>query len=117
MQRTTDPCLRPLGFVGKRRFRRLDWCGFGESTQRRVFQMVPAKLAGLEDWQELGVPGENGVATKISGCFEGLLLQDGRTRSLQSVVVLQDQANGFLDGDSRSGGLRCDRLGWGDRRG
>src|SRR5712692_9136036 len=78
---------------------------------RLVVQVVAAKLAGLEDGKKLRVPRKNRVGAKISGGFERLVLQNGRARRLQSVVVLQSEANGFLDGDARRGRLRGGRPG------
>ncbi len=74
---------------------------------RLIIDVVVAELTGIEERQELGVPGKDRVGVKICSCFEGLVLQDGRARGLQGVIVLQSQANRLLNGNSHSRGLRC----------
>ena len=69
-------------------------------------------MTGLEDGEELRVPGEDGVGAEIGGGFLGLVLEDGGARGLESVVVLQGEANGFFDGDTRGGKLRCSGSRW-----
>ena len=73
---------------------------------RLVVKVIGAELTGLENGEELCVPGKNGVRAEIGSRFLGLILQDGGARGLQSMVVLQSQADGFLDGDTR-GRERC----------
>ena len=87
-----------------------------EVKLRLVVDIVGAEFAGLEDGQELGVPGEHGIGAEIGGGFLGLVLQDGGARGLQRVVVLQGQANGFLDGDSCRRRLRGGLPGWRSRQ-
>jgi hypothetical protein len=83
-----------------------------EVKLRLRVDVVGVELVGLEDGKELRVPGEHGIGTEIGGRLQSLGLKDGRARGLQSVVVLQSQANGFLDRNARRGGLSRGRPGW-----
>lgn len=82
-----------------------------------VVDVIGIELARLKDGQELRVPGDDGVGTEIGGGFERLVLQDGGTSGLESVVVLEGEADGFVESDAhgrsllwcRSRERRCSR--------
>src|SRR5690242_15916670 len=80
---------------------------------RGVVYVVGGELARLKDRQKLCVGGKHGIGTKIRGSFEGLVLQDGGASRLESVVVLEGQANSLVQryahGRSLRGGLSGSR--------
>jgi len=77
-----------------------------------VFQIVRVELAGIEKREELRIPGNGGIGAEVGGGFLGLILQDGRTRGEQSVIVLERETQRFFKRNARGGLL----LGGGSRR-
>lgn len=81
-----------------------------EVELRLIVDVITAEFARLEDGEELRIPGQSRVGSEIGGGLERLILQDRRAGGLQGVIVLERQADSFLDGDSRGGKLREGRL-------
>ncbi len=85
-----------------------------------VVDVICGEFAGLKDGEELSVPGEDRVGTEIGGRFERLVLEDGGTSRLESVIVLQGEADGLIERDACGGtlGSRCswERRGYGGSR-
>jgi len=77
--------------------------------------VVGVKLAGLKNGQVLRVPGEDRIGAEIGGDFESLVLEDGGAGGLESVIVLESEADGLVEGNACGGTLRR-RRGW-ERRG
>src|SRR5260370_37724946 len=56
-----------------------------------VVEIIAIEVAGIEERDELGVPGQIGIGTKVGGDFLGLILQDRGAQCQERVVVLHSE--------------------------